>query len=147
MERRGREKDEEKKTHLCRHIPISRQDIDYERVVRLEDVGYSNIRVWLGRAFWSRSRKRVSFTLLGGVSDRIGQNKEMENGSGLGRDMETDWRKGSETGHSIGVTPENESYTRKTRIATGTTRLSWLKWKKVSWLNLAYSASEPACLH
>ena len=28
------------KAHLCRHIPISRWDIGYERVVRLEDLGY-----------------------------------------------------------------------------------------------------------
>ena len=44
----GNEEDEEQKPHLCRHIPISRRDIDYERVVRLEDVG-SDGR--LGRAF------------------------------------------------------------------------------------------------
>ena len=35
----GNEEDEEQKTHLCQHIPISRRDINYERVVRLEDVG------------------------------------------------------------------------------------------------------------
>ena len=31
------------KTHLRRHIILSRRDIDYERVVRLEDVGYSGL--------------------------------------------------------------------------------------------------------
>ena len=30
------------KTHLRRHIIISRRDIDYERVIRLEDVGLMN---------------------------------------------------------------------------------------------------------
>jgi len=77
-ESRERE-DKEQQTHLCQHNPISRRDIDYERVVRLEDVG-SDERVFgfgCGVHFSEDLVKKVSFTLQGGGSRsvRIGLDK------------------------------------------------------------------------
>jgi len=85
--RTGEREDEKQKTHLRRHILISRREIDYERVVRLEVCG---IRVWLGLGL--KSRKRVSFTLQGGESTRTGLDKGKGNGSRLGRDRRLDIR-------------------------------------------------------